>query len=181
PANNVRSRAGLLPSIRNRPPLCTSNSPPTVRLDGCVKFTNPFVLTKNLPPAGTFTGTRTVASDPPRNNGSANTSHNPRFSTRPLPPKSNTLFRLIHRNVPRLVNTPLRLIVVLVTTSQRAPAPISTLVPKLTVPPFNCSVAPPSTVSNPVNPLLLRSDAHTSELQSRTDLVFRLLHAMIKI
>ena len=85
PAARVTSRAGLLASTRNRPPLDTSSSPATVRLEGAAKFTNP-AFSHNFPPAGTFTGTLTVASDPtPGLAGSANTSHNPRFSTRPLP------------------------------------------------------------------------------------------------
>ena len=40
-------------------------------------------------------------------------------------------------------------------TSHRPPASISTFVAKLTTPPFNRSVAPSATVSNPVNALLL--------------------------
>src|SRR5256885_4208825 len=95
------------PPLFPYPTLSRSNSPATVRLEGGVKFTNPFVLTKNFPPAGTFTGTRTVASDPPRNNGSANTSHDPKstrlnFSHLVI---SYAVFCLHNKH--RFVNTPL--------------------------------------------------------------------------
>ena len=72
------------------------------------------LLSNHLPPTGTFTGTRTDPSDPqPGHPGSEKTSHNPTFSTRPLPRRSNVLFRLIHRSVPWLVNAPFTTTVVL--------------------------------------------------------------------
>ena len=71
-----------------------------------MKFIKP-ALNKSLPPAGTFTGTRTVPSEPqPGQPGSAKTSQSPKFSTRPLPCRSKTLLRLIHRSVPRFASGP---------------------------------------------------------------------------
>src|SRR2546421_2542239 len=105
PTAKVTSRAGLPPSNRNRAPLWISSSPATVKLEPTKKSTNALVLNNSLPPTGTFTGTRTNDSEQ-QQNGSPNISHKPRFSTRPLPCKSNVLHRLTHLSVPRLVNTP---------------------------------------------------------------------------
>ena len=117
PARIVTSREGLLPSTRSRESPWISNSPATVRLLPAAKFTSALV-TESLPPTGTLTGTRTMLSAPqPEQFGSANTSHKPRFSTRPPPCRSNRLFRLIQLSVPRFASGRFKVRVVEVTIS----------------------------------------------------------------
>src|SRR5207302_6776164 len=83
-----------------RPPLSMSNSPATVRLLPAVKSTKP-PLSNSLPPTGTFTGDRkSTRLNSSHENRSSDTSHKHKYTTGPLPCKSNALLRLIHLIVP---------------------------------------------------------------------------------
>ena len=87
--------------------------------------------------------------------GSLNISHNPSFSTRPLPCNANVLNALIHRITPRFVKTPLNVIVELATSmSKRPPARTSTWLPKPIEFPVPRNNPPSSTTTAPLNPAL---------------------------
>src|SRR6267378_7765843 len=180
PVTKVTSRAGVLPSTRSRAPLWISNSPATVKLEPTKKFTTALVLNNSLPPTGTFTGTRTTDSAQ-QHAGSPNISHKPRFSTRPLPCKSNVLHRVTHRSVPRLVKMPFNCNAVPTGCSHRAPALITTLLLKTTVPPTVWSM-PPGCTSIP--PLKLAELALNTALLATTtnaELTDPLIERLVRI
>src|SRR5439155_16674364 len=78
-------------------PLCTSNSPATVILDGCVKLTKPLLLTKIGRPTTTLKSSRKLAAGPQLGKYlTANTYDKPMYSHIHRPPTPNQKYEQPH-------------------------------------------------------------------------------------